>query len=168
MARHHSFSRDGRSRSLLTDEQKMSRRAALRRLAEFALAGGTITTFAASCGSRGSYTPASPVFHTDTSTSVAGTNAAPSLKTADYTFRGHSASVNSVVWSPDGKRLASSGNDGTVQLWDAFTGAHVFTYRGHVNPNIRDTNAYDAVWSPDGKRLASCGRDGTVQVWQPV
>jgi len=35
------------------------------------------------------------------------------------TYKGHNGGVNSVVWSPDGKRLASAGADGTVQVWSA-------------------------------------------------
>ncbi len=34
-------------------------------------------------------------------------------------YRGHSAQVTSVSWSPDGQRIASSSEDGTVQLWQA-------------------------------------------------
>ncbi len=36
-----------------------------------------------------------------------------------YTFSGHTADVNAVAWSPDGKRIASGGNDMTVQVWQA-------------------------------------------------
>src|SRR6266566_2761378 len=48
-----------------------------------------------------------------------------------YTYRGHSGAVNAVVWSSDGKRIASGGVDQTVQVWNASTGRSIFTYRGH-------------------------------------
>ncbi len=76
-----------------------------------------------------------------------------------YTYSGHSNWVYSVAWSPNGKRIASASFDGTVQVWDALTGGHVFTYRGHTLA----VNA--AAWSPNGKRIASASSDGSVQVW---
>jgi eukaryotic-like serine/threonine-protein kinase len=89
-------------------------------------------------------------------------------RNALYTYHGHSGSVWSVRWSPDGKRIASGSADGTVQVWDATTGGNVFIYRGQ-QPSARQVTTFPGVqsaqWSSDGKRIASGSADGTVQVW---
>ncbi len=79
--------------------------------------------------------------------------------TLPFIYHGHSDRVNAVAWSPDGKRIASGSTDGTVQVWDAVDGGHIFAYRGHTR------DVYTVAWSPDSKRIASGSRDETVQVW---
>lgn len=75
---------------------------------------------------------------------------------------GHKDWVQGVAFSPDGKWLASAGNDKAVMLWDVATGNPVSTLLGHGA-------AVNAVaFSPDGKRLASAGNDGIVRVWDPL
>ena len=69
------------------------------------------------------------------------------------------ASVNSVVFSPDGKTLASGGRDDTVRLWDVATGEEARRLTGH------GVSVNSVVFSPDGKTLASGGFDGTVRLW---
>jgi WD40 repeat protein len=64
-----------------------------------------------------------------------------------------------VAFSPDGQRLASASEDGTVKVWDAATGQESLTLKGHTEA------VYSVAFSPDGQRLASASQDKTVKVW---
>jgi WD40 repeat protein/serine/threonine protein kinase len=70
------------------------------------------------------------------------------------------SSIWSMVYSPDGKRLACAAGD-VVKVWDARTGQELCTLKGHA--------AYvsSVAFNPDGKRLSSAAVDGTVKVWDP-
>ncbi len=77
-------------------------------------------------------------------------------------YRGHSARVTEVTWSPDNTSIASSSWDTTVQVWDARDVQHAAIYHGHAAQPVQ---AWAVAWSPDGGRLASGYRDGSIEVW---
>ena len=62
-----------------------------------------------------------------------------------------------VVFSPDGLTLASGSQDDTVRLWDATTGEHIKTLRGHYSYLI------SLAFSPDGTILASGSEDDSIR-----
>jgi WD40 repeat protein len=72
---------------------------------------------------------------------------------------GQKKSINAMVFSPDGKLVASAGGDYAIRFWSTSSDKEILTLKGHTD------SVTNLAFSPDGKFLASGGKDGTVRVW---
>ncbi|MEA5595078.1 eIF2A-related protein [Rivularia sp. UHCC 0363] len=71
---------------------------------------------------------------------------------------GHEKVIWAVVFSPDGKTIASASADGTIKLWNR-NGKELNTFKGHNN------EIWAVAFSPDSKTIASASVDGTIKLW---
>ncbi|KAK0553417.1 WD repeat-containing protein 5 [Tilletia horrida] len=82
----------------------------------------------------------------------------PSYRHA-YTLYGHTRSISSLSFSPDGTKLLSAGADKLLKIWQVRTGTLLHTLAGH-------TQGVNCIgWSSDSMYVASGSDDRTVKVW---
>ncbi len=74
-------------------------------------------------------------------------------------LKGHENKINSVIFSPEGKYLASASSDNTIKLWNVEDKSEVATLKGHSK------SVTSVIFSPDGKRLISSSQDYTIKLW---
>jgi WD40 repeat protein len=78
------------------------------------------------------------------------------------TLVGHTRDVTTCAFSPDGTRVLSGSNDGTLILWDTETGEATVKLVGHSGCVL------SCAFSPDGTQILSGSEDNTLRLWDPV
>ena len=81
-------------------------------------------------------------------------------------FRGHSGTVSSVAFSPDGKMMLSTSADKTFRLWDVASGQQIRSESEKIeNSRYVAPLPAGAVFSPDGGKVVYMNSDQRIREW---
>ena len=75
------------------------------------------------------------------------------------TLQGHTISLKSAAFSPDGQHVVTASHDSTARVWKATTGTLVATLQGHTG------SVYSAAFSPDGQHVVTASHDSNARLW---
>ena len=78
----------------------------------------------------------------------------------DITLAGHGSRVLGLAFSPDGRYLATVGDDGLLKVWDLAGKREVFSVSGARN------NSNQVRFTPDGKTVVAIGAENNVVVFE--
>ena len=74
-------------------------------------------------------------------------------------LRGHTHSVDTARFSPDGRLVVTGSQDGTAAVWTSHDGRQLMVLRGHQGMLL------DAAFSPDGQRVLTASADHTARIF---
>src|SRR5262249_54428654 len=81
------------------------------------------------------------------------------------TLQGHTSSVHSVAFSPDGKTLASGSGDETIKLWDVATGKEQATIKGHSDVDSVAISPEEGTLAAGSGGVVGGVISGEVKLW---
>jgi WD40 repeat protein len=71
----------------------------------------------------------------------------------------HTGGITSIVFSPDGRTMATASMDYSIRLWDFEKRQRIATLHGHLNEVLA------IAFSRDGRQIVSGARGGGVKLW---
>lgn len=82
-----------------------------------------------------------------------------------FSFKAHFSSVRSLVFSPNGKILASGSNSCNITIWRVEGDVEKSVSRVKTISNAHLSEVLSLAVSPDGQTLVSGGADRTIKLW---
>ncbi|MCL2443636.1 MAG: caspase family protein [Treponema sp.] len=72
-------------------------------------------------------------------------------------FFGHSNTVRSIAFNPNGRQILSGSSDDTIRLWETSTGINIRTFSINSRWGVSSVS-----FSPDGERMVSSSTESTI------
>src|SRR5262249_27642850 len=93
--------------------------------------------------------------------SLLGTSAAAEAPKIKAVLKSHDfgRNVYCLAFSPDGRTLATGGDNNELILWDLAAGKERFVCKGHTD------EVWSVAFSPDGRLVASGSNDDLIKLW---
>ncbi|KAF9891036.1 hypothetical protein FE257_005295 [Aspergillus nanangensis] len=76
--------------------------------------------------------------------------------------QGHLDSMNSLVYSPDGQKIVTTGDDGKVKVWDVKSGFCLVTFTEHTS------GVTACQFAKKGSVLFTASLDGSIRAWDLI
>lgn len=74
-------------------------------------------------------------------------------------FNNNDEPIASLAYSPDGKKIAFSGSNGKINVFDALAFKSIASFE-----SLQDENLAGLTWMPDGANLLIAGADGSIKI----
>lgn len=83
----------------------------------------------------------------------------------EHTLYGHEGEIRAIALSPDGKTLATGGDDRSIKVWDITSGKLIWNISPLLMWGTHKESIIRLAFTPDGKMLISSDGSRTIKLW---